>query len=425
MNRGIIYLIQPAELVGTNRYKFGCSSNPNLERCKKGYKNGSRYLCIMECINPFILEKKIKIEFDNKFKLIAGNEYYEGNENEILNIFVTIVHEYINKYDNNSSISDDNNSISDDNSNISDNEQYINEVEVDEDIINCFPNYKDDISNGGKKELIKIIITDYECIIIKYINDNNLCEKNIDLRHDEYMKDFIENIITKNIIKNNEIYDLNDKQFLKKVDKYKKIYNVKLSTKNNTFINTINDYYNKNVNKQCISYKISHYFLNNSIINGLHTLEYEKYWFIFDDYDIINNVTKNYEFYKNQKMSIRKLNNIYYDDDYLEEFMPWFIEFKNDKDYYIVNRKYKYIGTNNISNPPTDIPITIYGDNIYGKRVWIKNTYEYVSNNYSDRNDYFTSIMNITKNKNCLNECNNTNELFVLLKMPKLKIISH
>ena len=174
MNKGIVYLIQPAELVGTNRYKFGCSSNPDLERCRNGYKKGSRYLCIMECIEPFILEKKIKIEFDNKFKLIAGNEYYKGNENKIVNIFMTTVNKHKNKYDNNS-MSDDNNSMSDDNG-------------INDDIINCFPNYKDDISNGGKKELIKITITHYNCIIIKYIYNNNLCEKNLDLRRDEFMK---------------------------------------------------------------------------------------------------------------------------------------------------------------------------------------------------------------------------------------------
>ena len=195
MNKGIVYLIQPAELVGTNRYKFGCSSNPDLERCRNGYKKGSRYLCIMECIEPFILEKKIKIEFDNKFKLIAGNEYYKGNENKIVNIFMTTVNKHKNKYDNNSmsddnnSMSDDNNSMSDDNNSMSDdNNSMSDDNGINDDIINCFPNYKDDISNGGKKELIKITITHYNCIIIKYIYNNNLCEKNLDLRRDEFMK---------------------------------------------------------------------------------------------------------------------------------------------------------------------------------------------------------------------------------------------
>ena len=47
MNKGIIYLIQPAELLGTNRYKIGCSGKNSLDRCKKGYKIGSRYLSII------------------------------------------------------------------------------------------------------------------------------------------------------------------------------------------------------------------------------------------------------------------------------------------------------------------------------------------------------------------------------------------
>lgn len=32
MNKGIIYLIQPSELVGTNRYKIGCSTKTSLDR---------------------------------------------------------------------------------------------------------------------------------------------------------------------------------------------------------------------------------------------------------------------------------------------------------------------------------------------------------------------------------------------------------
>jgi hypothetical protein len=47
MTRGIIYLIQPAELVGTNRFKIGCSNNTNLIRCKTGYKKGSIYIYVL------------------------------------------------------------------------------------------------------------------------------------------------------------------------------------------------------------------------------------------------------------------------------------------------------------------------------------------------------------------------------------------
>lgn len=50
-NKGIIYFVQPAELVGTDRYKIGCSKKPKLDRCKNGYRNGTRYLSIMKYVN--------------------------------------------------------------------------------------------------------------------------------------------------------------------------------------------------------------------------------------------------------------------------------------------------------------------------------------------------------------------------------------
>lgn len=101
MNKGIIYLIQPCELVGTNRYKIGCSKKPVLERCVFGYKKGSRYLCIMECIEPLKLENILKERFNIKFKLIAGKEYFEGDEKEMIREFIDIITEYNIDIDNN------------------------------------------------------------------------------------------------------------------------------------------------------------------------------------------------------------------------------------------------------------------------------------------------------------------------------------
>ena len=118
MNTGIIYLIQPAELVGTNRYKIGMSNCPDLDRCKNGYLKGSRYICIMECNSSLEIEKNIKDEFSKKFKLIAGKEYFEGNEQDILFSFVNIIFKnnniqlYDNKLDgDNLKIDEDNNDI--------------------------------------------------------------------------------------------------------------------------------------------------------------------------------------------------------------------------------------------------------------------------------------------------------------------------
>lgn len=99
-NKGIIYLIQPAELVGTNRYKIGCSGNTQLNRCHNGYKNGSRYLHISECVEPFKLEKILVTEFNKKFMLVAGNEYFEGDENDMLAIIYKCITKYKNFFSN-------------------------------------------------------------------------------------------------------------------------------------------------------------------------------------------------------------------------------------------------------------------------------------------------------------------------------------
>jgi hypothetical protein len=90
LSKGIIYFIQPCELVGTNRYKVGCSNKPNIDRCKNGYRKGTRFICILECYNPFNLEGKIKKIFNLKFTLIAGKEFYEGNESLMLKEFMKI-----------------------------------------------------------------------------------------------------------------------------------------------------------------------------------------------------------------------------------------------------------------------------------------------------------------------------------------------
>ena len=92
--KGTIYLIQPAELVGTERYKIGCSAKNDLERCKKGYKKGTRFMDIRECDDPFAVEREVKTNFNNKFNLVAGKEYFEGNEADIKKEFNYIVSKF-------------------------------------------------------------------------------------------------------------------------------------------------------------------------------------------------------------------------------------------------------------------------------------------------------------------------------------------
>jgi hypothetical protein len=41
MVMGILYLIQPAEYIGTDCYKIGYSDKSNIDRVKYGYKKGT------------------------------------------------------------------------------------------------------------------------------------------------------------------------------------------------------------------------------------------------------------------------------------------------------------------------------------------------------------------------------------------------
>jgi hypothetical protein len=53
----------------------------------------------MGCKYPYVLENKIKEEFNKKYKLIAGKEFFEGVEYKIYNDFINIVQEYNNGED--------------------------------------------------------------------------------------------------------------------------------------------------------------------------------------------------------------------------------------------------------------------------------------------------------------------------------------
>jgi hypothetical protein len=87
--KGIVYFIQPHELVGTDRYKVGCSSNNSLERLKS-YRKGTRIIAVLDSYNPFQLEKIIKSEFNNTFTLISGTEFFIGNESDMKKTFINI-----------------------------------------------------------------------------------------------------------------------------------------------------------------------------------------------------------------------------------------------------------------------------------------------------------------------------------------------
>jgi hypothetical protein len=95
---GTLYFIQPAELVGTNRYKIGCSATNDLVRCKS-YRVGTRYIMILECKSPFSIESEVKARFNTLFKRVAGKEYFEGDEREMIYIFYSTYQMCMNRCD--------------------------------------------------------------------------------------------------------------------------------------------------------------------------------------------------------------------------------------------------------------------------------------------------------------------------------------
>jgi hypothetical protein len=93
-DKGLLYLIQPAELIGTHRYKIGYSKNNDIIKFRKDYKKGSRFLDIYEYERSPLLVREIRNNFNSKFKLVAGRTYYEGNENDIKKNFNAIINNY-------------------------------------------------------------------------------------------------------------------------------------------------------------------------------------------------------------------------------------------------------------------------------------------------------------------------------------------
>lgn len=89
---GYVYCIQPATLVSTNRYKIGMSDiSENLSRMR-AYKKGTRYLCIFDCDDALDVERKLIKEFNLKYDLIAGREYFKVDcELTMISLFVDIV----------------------------------------------------------------------------------------------------------------------------------------------------------------------------------------------------------------------------------------------------------------------------------------------------------------------------------------------
>lgn len=182
----------------------------------------------METIEPFTLEKNIKLIFNNKFKLIAGYEYFEGDEETMKKEFLKIKSDHdkkiekiekidVNNYEDKKIISKDilinKNKINEDNIFY----EKLNDVFLQ---ISAFYRYKNNI-NMTTKEICNNQITNlydetveiYNNTIIEIKNDLLENDENIDMTND--IINYI--ILYKNIIIdtiNLHFYDENLKWYL-------------------------------------------------------------------------------------------------------------------------------------------------------------------------------------------------------------------
>lgn len=91
MEKGVIYLIQPKELIGTRTYKIGCLRNHN----HNGFK-GSRIVCIIECDNQYNVKHYIKSDMEKEFE----GDLITGNVSTIKDEFIKLVNKYSEHKDN-------------------------------------------------------------------------------------------------------------------------------------------------------------------------------------------------------------------------------------------------------------------------------------------------------------------------------------
>jgi len=348
-----------------------------------------------------MLEKKLISDFKNKYKhrKDLGNEYFEGDYNDMIN--------------------DIHNKITNHNENTDEMDKP--EIEIDDDVKILFPNYCDDESFGGTKQLIKIYIEDNCKIIIKYIdceinnwNDTSIhnymvkeevmeideWDNNCEYFDMKYKDNYYNKIIKNKVIENNKTYDLNDVRFIRRLDKHKHSIKLHYSDK----LDYINDKYRLHFKEKNVL--IEFYIKNNAILNDviycgliknncyIHFVSNDGLEKLNDEYPI-NTIV-------NLRIHIKTINSFGFDYDYLKKYTPYCININNDE-YYMLNRDYNGINTDNAYTLVDRKQIYLHKGSecpwAYDKEEEIKELY----------NKLLETLKKTTTNKICLNENKHTN----------------
>ena len=92
----LVYLVQPAELVGTTPSRFKVGSCENLQELTQLFDEGSRTIFVRECDQAEALSNVIKEVFEEDYVRITS-DYFEGPEDDVTDSFDDMVHAFIKK----------------------------------------------------------------------------------------------------------------------------------------------------------------------------------------------------------------------------------------------------------------------------------------------------------------------------------------
>ena len=395
-----IYLLQEREFITTkqNIYKLGKTKQENLQRFKQ-YPKGSKLILQQVCYDCDMLETQLIREFKNKYihRRDIGNEYFEGDYNEM----VKDIH---NKITNNDMSNED-----------TDEDEDKPQIEIDDEVKELFPNYCEDEAFGGKKKLIKIFIEVHQ-ISIKYIDceiydwEHNYMVNEVEAYRDEwdnnckyedmkYKDSYYDKIIKHKVIENNKIYDLNDSKFVKQLDKYKHYVQLHYSDK----LVFITDKYRLHFkDKHSL---IQFYIQNNAILNDVIYCGLIKdicYIDFFSDDALVHHLDSNT--HVKLRINIKTINGFGFDYDYLKKYSPYCIDINDNGEYYMLNRDYKIITTEegSIKDFTTKERIYLHRGN---ETPWAYNTEEEIKMLYQK---VLSKLNKTTINKICKNENQHT-----------------
>ena len=456
-----IYLLQEREFIKTNEnvYKVGMTTKENHKRFNQ-YPKGSVLLFQMICNDCKSLEKQVikLLKTNFRHRKDIGNEYFEGeyksmidkiyltikNETDIIeeNIIEELEENIIEELEENIIEELEENIVEEDladwqlkHANIVKGKKYQENAFkiVCEKINNVFPDYQNDLSFGGTKKFIKIKFIDNEYVVYyinqrlnhlvfhedgdaiigeKYydnfteeelhtLNYSIICEHSIIFMGDDDKK-YFDMLVKQQIIIPNKIYNLRSKKFINTITKMKVYIN-----NIDTFINTHNIINDTEIYTEIYKILCYNLVINNEIYASIENDIFKKNKKIKDFDRIYINIgygfTHNWEF-----IDLYKINKKYYDyKSFLRKYTPYEIIWDINKNYYILNRDYKYIGLNlkYIDFKPVGSAY-LFND---GTKPWdSKRNYITFCNNYK-------RVLNDNLLKECLNMHNLTTEILSLL----------